>query len=76
MKLSVSLSPAELALLDRFVKESGLPSRSAGIQHAIRLLSDSELELAYAAAFDEWAESGDAAAWDRTAADGIVDAPR
>lgn len=76
MKLSVSLSEAEVSLLDRFVKDGDLPSRSAGIQHAIRLLSDSELERDYADAFEEWAESGDAVAWERTAGDGVGDASR
>lgn len=76
MKLSVSLSDGELALLDRFVEDSGLRSRSAGIQHAIRLLSDAALEQAYADAFDEWAGSADAVDWERAAGDGVVDATR
>ena len=54
----------------------GLSSRSAAIQQAIRLLGDPELEGAYAEAWDEWEASGDAAAWDSTAADGLADAAR
>lgn len=76
MKLSVSLSEDEVAALDRYAHAAGLSSRSAAIQQAIRLLGDPELEDAYAAAWDEWEASGDAAAWEQTAADGLTDAAR
>jgi Arc/MetJ-type ribon-helix-helix transcriptional regulator len=76
MKLSVSLSEDQVAALDKYARSVGLPSRSAAIQQAIRLLGDPELEDAYAAAWDEWAASGDAAAWEATAADGLADAAR
>jgi len=76
MKLSVSLSEDEVAALDKYARAAGLGSRSAAIQRAIRLLGDSELEDSYAAAWDEWATSGDAAGWESTAADGLVDAAR
>ena len=62
--------------VDRYARTAGLASRSAVIQHAIRLLSDADLEDAYAAAWDEWAASGDAADWDTTTAHGLIDAPR
>ena len=76
MKLSISLSEEEVAALDKYVHAAGLSSRSAAIQQAIRLLGDPELEDAYAEAWDEWDASGDAAAWESTAADGLVDAAR
>jgi len=76
VKLSVSLSEDEVAALDRYAHAAGLSSRSAAIQQAIRLLGDPELEDAYAAAWDEWEASGDAAAWEQTAADGLTDAAR
>ena len=76
MKLSVSLSEDEVAALDKYAHAAGLGSRSAAVQHAIRLLGDPELEDSYAAAWDEWEASGDAADWDSTAADGLVDAAR
>ncbi len=60
MKLSVSLSEDEVAALDKYAQTAGLASRSAAIQHAIRLLGDPDLEDAYAAAWDEWEASGDA----------------
>ncbi|MFN8079801.1 MAG: ribbon-helix-helix domain-containing protein [Kineosporiaceae bacterium] len=76
MKLSISLSDEEVAALDKYAQAAGLPSRSAVIQQAIRLLGDPELEDAYAAAWEEWHASGDAEAWESTAADGLVDAAR
>jgi Arc/MetJ-type ribon-helix-helix transcriptional regulator len=74
MKLSVSLSEEDVAAVDRYARAVGLPSRSAAIQQAIRLLGDPELEDAYAAAWDEWEASGDALAWEATTADGLADA--
>ncbi|UAL30682.1 ribbon-helix-helix domain-containing protein [Nocardioides rotundus] len=71
MKLSVSLSEEDVAALDRFVEQTGLDSRSAGIQQAIRRLRGPELAAAYAAAFEEWEDASDAAAWEATTADGL-----
>jgi Arc/MetJ-type ribon-helix-helix transcriptional regulator len=76
MKLSVSLSEADVAAIDRYARASGLKSRSAAIQCAIRLLGDPELEQDYAAAWDEWEVSGEASAWENTSGDGLVDAAR
>lgn len=76
MKLSVSLTEEDLAALDRYVAQAGLTSRSAGIQHAIRRLHDPDLVVAYAAAWDEWVQSGEVEAWAATSADGLADAPR
>ena len=76
MKLSISLSDEDVAALDRYVLAAGVPSRSAAIQRAIRMLRDPELEDAYAAAWDEWRASGDATAWELTTADGLADAAR
>lgn len=76
MKLSISLSDDDVAALDRYVQAAGVPSRSAAIQRAIRLLHDPQIEDAYAAAWDEWQESGDAASWEVTTADGLADAAR
>lgn len=71
VKLSVSLSPSEVEALDKYAKTAGLKSRSAAIQQAIKLLGDPELEDAYAAAWQEWEDSGDAQAWAVTIADGL-----
>ncbi|MGA4508427.1 CopG family ribbon-helix-helix protein [Propionibacteriaceae bacterium G1746] len=76
IKLSVSLSDDELAALDKYVQAAGLPSRSAGIQHAIKLLGDADLDTDYEEAFQEWEESGEGSVWDSTASDGLSVAPR
>lgn len=72
MKLSVSLSREDVALLDEHASKSGLRSRSAALRDAIRLLRRSDLEVAYAAAWEEWDSSGDRAAWESTVDDGFV----
>lgn len=76
MKLSVSLSEQDVALLDKYVRASGLPSRSAALQHAVRLLDQSDLQDDYAAAWEEWESSGHAETWEGTVDDGLSDAPR
>jgi Arc/MetJ-type ribon-helix-helix transcriptional regulator len=76
MKLSVSLPEEDVAILDEFARTAGLPSRSAALHLAVRMLRLPELEHDYEAAWQEWEASGDQAAWDVTAADGIVDATR
>ncbi len=76
MKISVSVTDDDVALLDDFARAEGLPSRSAAVQHAIRLLRHPQLERDYSAAWDEWVASEDHAAWEGTASDGLTDAPR
>ncbi len=71
VKLSVSLSPSEVALLDKYAQSAGLKSRSAAIQQAIKLLGDPDLEDAYTAAWQEWEDAGEAEAWAVTVADGV-----
>ena len=53
-----------------------LRSRSAALRHAIRLLRHPELEDDYAAAWEEWRASGEAADWESTVDDGLGDAAR
>lgn len=69
--MSVSLSPSEVALLDKYAQSAGLKSRSAAIQQAIKLLGDPDLEDAYTAAWQEWEDAGEAEAWAVTVADGV-----
>ena len=76
MKLSVSLSDEDVALLDDYARMSGLRSRSAALQHAIRMLRHEDLEREYAAAWEDWESSGERAAWEGTAGDGLTRAPR
>ncbi|WP_372736293.1 ribbon-helix-helix domain-containing protein [Nocardioides sp.] len=76
MKLSVSLPDEDVAILDEFARNAGLPSRSAALQHAVRMLRLPDLEQDYEAAWEEWETAGDHAAWSETAADGIAHAAR
>ena len=76
MKLSISLSDEDVAALDEFARATGLRSRSAAVQRAIRLLRHPGLEQDYAAAWEEWESTGERAAWEVTAADGLPDAAR
>jgi Arc/MetJ-type ribon-helix-helix transcriptional regulator len=76
MKLSVSLTDEDLALVDEYLSRSGLKSRSAVIRRALHLLRQPDMEGDYAAAWDEWAGSGEQEAWEATTADGLTDAPR
>jgi Arc/MetJ-type ribon-helix-helix transcriptional regulator len=71
MRVTVSLPEDDVRFLDEISRRLGLDSRSAAMQQAIRLLRTSELEVAYALAFEEWASSPDAALWDQTSADGM-----
>jgi Arc/MetJ-type ribon-helix-helix transcriptional regulator len=76
VKLSVSLTDEDVALMDEYLGRSGLKSRSAVIRRALHLLPRPDLEGDYAAAWDEWASSGEQEAWESTLADGVADAPR
>lgn len=73
MKLSVSLPEQDVAVLDDYVRRAGLRSRSAALRHAIRMLQHPDLEADYAAAWQEWAVSGDEEAWRATGGDGLAD---
>lgn len=76
MKLSVSLSDDDVAVLDAYVQKAGLSSRSAGLQSAIRMLHYPTLEDDYDDAWSEWATTGEAEMWDHTAGDGLGNAAR
>jgi metal-responsive CopG/Arc/MetJ family transcriptional regulator len=76
MKLSVSLSDEDIAILDAYVKKTGLPSRSAGLQRAVQMLRYPALEEEYAEAWSEWSADHSGEAWEATAGDGLSDAAR
>lgn len=63
-------------MLPTFEARRRLPSRSAAVQYAIRLLRLPDLEADYAAAWEEWEASGDSEAWATTSTDGLGDAAR
>jgi len=76
MKLSVSLPDDDVAFVDQYASRRGATSRSSVIHRAIQLLRMSELEDAYADAWDEWQQDGSEAAWSGATNDGIADAAR
>ena len=69
MKVSVSLPEEDIEFLDHYAAAEGLPSRSAVLHRAVRLLRGSELAPAYEEAFAAWDGSEDAADWDTTVGD-------
>ena len=72
MKLSVSLPDEDIEFLDEYARTQGYRSRSAVLHRAVRLLRSTELGDAYAEAWTEWAEGGDAALWESTTSDGLT----
>jgi Arc/MetJ-type ribon-helix-helix transcriptional regulator len=75
MKLSVSLSEEDVHVLDAYVKRTGLPSRSAAVQRAIRMLRYPALEEDYGNAWAEWS-AGEDDVWEDSIGDGLGDAAR
>jgi antitoxin MazE9 len=71
MKLSVSLPDEDVEFLDAYARAHGLTTRSSALQRAVRLLRDAELGGAYADAWEEWANSGEANVWEVTLGDGL-----
>ena len=67
----MSLPDEDLEFLDAYAHAQGLPSRSAAVHKAVRLLRGSELGAAYEDAFVEWDEGRDAGDWDVTMSDGM-----
>jgi Arc/MetJ-type ribon-helix-helix transcriptional regulator len=75
MKLSVSLSEDDVRVLDEYVERTGLSSRSAAVQRAIRMLRYPALEEDYGCAWAEWS-TGAGEDWDDATSDGPGDAAR
>jgi len=71
MKISVSLPDEDVEFLDQYAQSIGKGSRSAVLQHAIRLMRAAELGPAYARAWEEWTAEGDASVWEGVVGDGI-----
>lgn len=64
MKVSVSLPDEDVEFLDEYARAQGYRSRSAVVHKAVRLLRSAELGAAYADAWIEWPDSGEADLWD------------
>jgi Arc/MetJ-type ribon-helix-helix transcriptional regulator len=73
VKLSVSLPEGDVAFIDAYVNERQAPSRSAVVHEALEMLRLAQLSDDYAAAFEEWEDSGEEALWDTTTGDGLDD---
>ncbi|MBS1675601.1 MAG: type II toxin-antitoxin system ParD family antitoxin [Actinobacteria bacterium] len=69
-KVSLSLSEQDIAFLDAETSSGRYASRSAATQDAVRLLRESRLADAYAAAFAE----GYDPIWDDASEDGLASA--
>ena len=70
MKISMSLPDEDVTFLDAYVIEKGLPSRSAALHKAVRLLRATGLGAAYESAWAEWSDD-DQQLWDQVAQDGL-----
>jgi hypothetical protein len=68
MKLNVTLPTDAVTYLDDYAIRNGLKDRTAALVSAIQLLRQLELSVAYAAAWDEWADED---LWDLTTTDGF-----
>ena len=72
MKISISLRDEDIGFLDDYARVHGMPSRSATVRMAVRLLRASHLENDYAEAFQEWTDSGEAEVWETVVGDGLI----
>ncbi len=71
MKISVSLHEEDIGFLDDYAQVHGMPSRSATVRKAIRLLKAAQLADEYAEAFREWTDNGEAEVWETVVSDGL-----
>ena len=72
MKISVCLPDEDVNFLDGYARTHGMPSRSAAVRRAVRLLRASQVEDDYAEAFQEWIDSGEAEVWETVVGDGLT----
>ncbi|MBK1787014.1 ribbon-helix-helix domain-containing protein [Prauserella cavernicola] len=71
MKMSVSLPSEDVEFLDDYAREHAIGSRSAALHRAVDLLRAAQLGDAYADAWDEWEQTGEASVWEPATADGL-----
>ncbi len=65
-KLSISLTPEAIGVIDAYRTAHAIKSRSQVIEHALRRLREDDLESAY-----REASAAAAPDWDATASDGL-----
>jgi len=70
MKVSISLPEEDVDFLDEYTADHGMPSRSAAVHKAVRLLRATGLGAAYEEAWSEWTTNEDGELWEATAGDG------
>jgi len=71
MKVSISLPDEDVDFLDEYTADHGMPSRSAAVHKAVRLLRATGLGAAYEEAWSEWTTNEDGELWEATAGDGV-----
>jgi Arc/MetJ-type ribon-helix-helix transcriptional regulator len=71
MKLSISLPDEDVDFLDEYTADHGMPSRSAAVHKAVRLLRASGLGAAYEDAWTDWGADDVSDLWEPTAGDGM-----
>jgi hypothetical protein len=67
----LSVPDEDVESLDAYARDHGLPSRSAALHKAVRLLRGAELAPAYEDAFASWEESEEGRDWDVTTGDAL-----
>jgi Arc/MetJ-type ribon-helix-helix transcriptional regulator len=72
MKISVSLPDDDVLFLDEYADAQGYASRSAVLRTAVRMLRSSKLGDAYADAWAQWEDSGEADLWAASTNDGLA----
>ncbi len=71
MKVSISLPNEDVEFLDEYTADHGMPSRSAAVHKAVRLLRATGLGAAYEEAWSEWTTTEEGELWEATAGDGV-----
>lgn len=72
MKLSVSLPDDIVEFIDEQTNSGVYESRSAVLRAAVTVLRQHSITDSYAAAWNEWEQSGEDALWEAVAADGLT----
>jgi antitoxin ParD1/3/4 len=75
-KISVSLEGQLLDFLSAYQASHQIRSKSEVVAQALILLRDRQLEEQYSLALAEWEEGGDAALWEQTVSDGLMEDAR